>query len=510
MTEAPRAVGAPLEELLRLVGARQAAGPSGTVLTEVCQDSRDVRPGALFVAREGQHGDGAKYLSDALERGATAVLSSKPLEVPSTVASLVHPDPASVLGVLAQRVWGNPARKLRLVGVTGTNGKTTVSWLAAQALEALGAKAALLGTIEQRFGERRWPATHTTPEADALARRMAELVGLGATHLVMEVSSHALSLGRVGGLGFATVGLTNLSVDHLDFHGTMAAYAAAKRALFTDYDSSRRVLNLDDGFGREVSSVTKDLLGYSAKGSTDADLRVVGSELSAEGIVAEVDTPEGELELESPLRGEFNLENLLCALGLVQGLGFSYSKVARALRSAKGAPGRMEPVSGPEGSPAVLVDYAHTPDALVRTLGAVRGWCRGRLLCVFGCGGARDPSKRAPMGEAVATGADVAVLTTDNPRTEQPEAIAAQAATGLLSGGMPRLVAEGLQGAARGYVLELDRRRAIRLAIAAARPGDVVLIAGKGHEPYQQVGHEKRHFDDREEARAALAQRGAR
>lgn len=489
-----------LQELANEIRGARIEGDPGTVVRDIRHDSREVEPGDAFVARRGQRQHGEAFVADALKRGAAALIAVQPVE---GVPTLVVPDPELALAIASSAVWGHPTFALEVVGITGTNGKTTTAWLLEHAMNALGMRPGLVGTVDHRFGPRRWPALHTTPEADDLARRAAAMRDAGATHLVMEVSSHALVLKRVAAVRFQVAALTNVTQDHLDFHGSFEAYADAKRTLFTDLGPAASVLNVDDAVGRSIVPRASRAYTYSASGSQDATLRVTGATFSARGIDARVTVEgQGEIALCSPLVGRHNLENLICALGVLVALDVPASRAAEALSGARGAPGRLERVAA-EGrdAPAVFVDYAHTPDALARVLGALRPMTRGRLVCVFGCGGDRDPTKRAPMGAAVAAGADFALLTTDNPRNEDPAAIAAQAAAGLDAGGLPRVE---VASARRGYLVELDRRRAIELALEGAGPDDVVLIAGKGHEPYQEVRGVRSPFDDRAEAHAVL------
>ncbi|MBL8601234.1 MAG: UDP-N-acetylmuramoyl-L-alanyl-D-glutamate--2,6-diaminopimelate ligase [Myxococcales bacterium] len=499
---APR--GATLEDLrLELAGAT-VWGPADTRVRDVRHDARDVTPGDLFVARQGLKVDGAKYIADAVARGAAAVaVTARPSAWPG-VPCVIVPDAEAALAWMSSHVWAHPTWTLDVLGVTGTNGKTTTTWIVEEVLAALGDRAGLLGTVAQRFGPLSWPATHTTPEADDLARRFAAMLSAGATTAVMEVSSHALSKQRVGAVRFRAAGLTNVTADHLDFHGSLDHYIAAKRSLFDAHAPAVSVLNLDDAVGRSLARTVSGKLGFSVSGDPAAALRVIAGGAHARGITATVATPEGPVSLRSPLRGAHNLENLLCAMGLVSALGYPFARIAEALAGARGAPGRLELVGPSRGAARfdVLVDYAHTADALGQVLGTLKKHVEGRIVCVFGCGGDRDRSKRAPMGEAVGRLADVAILTTDNPRSEDPAAIAADAEAGLVTAG--KRPAGGLFPEGGEYAVVLDRRAAIALAVELAQPGDVVLIAGKGHETYQEALGQRATFDDRVEARAAL------
>jgi UDP-N-acetylmuramoyl-L-alanyl-D-glutamate--2,6-diaminopimelate ligase len=369
-----------------------------------------------------------------------------------------------------------------------------------------------MGTVEYRFESRRWHAAHTTPEAPVIQSIAREMVDAGATHLVMEVSSHGLALHRLRGCAFNVVAFSNLTQDHLDFHGSMAEYAAAKMLLFTDAISqnpgARGVINVDDPFGEEIARAMRHpLLRLSCDPAKVADLKPAAApRLSVHGIEAEITTPVGTVRLSSPLVGAHNLSNLLVALGICLELGADVEKVLERLSTFAAVPGRLERVPC-EGGIAVLVDYAHTPDALARVLAALRPFTTGRLVCVFGCGGDRDSTKRPRMGEIVSRAADVAVVTSDNPRTEIPGAIIEMILPGVVHGGLTRIGAADLEGASRGYIVEPDRAAAISLAVLSARAGDTILIAGKGHEDYQILGTQKVHFDDREQAAAAIAAR---
>ncbi len=496
--------GATLEDLSREVPGAVVHGDAGTRVRDVRHDSRAVESGDLFVVRQGRRADGRDYVRDALARGATALAASAPMEVPVPV--VVVPDPESALARMSSFVWAHPTWTLDVVGITGTNGKTTTAWLTEQALTATGARPGLVGTVVHRYGGREWPALHTTPEADDLARRFAAMRDDGATHVVMEVSSIALTLKRVDAVRFRVAAFTNVTQDHLDFHGTMEAYTAAKRSLFDAHGPGASVLNVDDPIGADIARSVPGAITHSARGHA-ATLSVVRGGQGAHAIDALVRTPEGDVALRSRyLFGAHNVDNLLTALGILGALGIPYAAGARALEAAASAPGRLERVEGPVPVGfTVLVDYAHTPDALERVLTTLRAATEARVVCVFGCGGDRDPAKRGPMGAAVGRRADIAVVTTDNPRTEDPAAIAHAAADGLRVAGMTEV--RGRLPGAREFVVEPDRRAAIALAVDLARPGDVVLIAGKGHEGYQEVHGVRAPFDDRDEARAALGRR---
>jgi UDP-N-acetylmuramoyl-L-alanyl-D-glutamate--2,6-diaminopimelate ligase len=474
-------------------------GDASVRVRGVRHDSRLVEPGDLFVARKGAVFDGSRFVQDAIARGAAAVLANADAFAEGlTVPVLLVDDPQRALGYVASAVYGHPSFSVEVVGVTGTNGKTTVTHLARAAIDgALGAPCCgVLGTIGTMFGSWHAEASRTTPEADELARSLAAMRAHGATYAAMEVSSHALALDRVRGLRFRVAAFTNLTQDHLDFHGTMGLYGEAKARLFTELGPGAAVINVGDPFGLELAQrVRAPLVRVSCRPDVPADIVPVRRNIAADGIEALVRTPAGEVTLASRLIGEHNLENLLVALGIAHALELDLLTAAAALSAEPGVPGRLERCDTPDDDLVALVDYAHTPDALARALQALRAVCgSGKLWCVFGCGGDRDPTKRGPMGEAVARGADFAVVTSDNPRSEDPSAIA-------------EAVVKGVRAAGREPIVELDRRKAIDLAVRSASTGDVVLVAGKGHEDYQVVGSVVNPFDDRIETRRALEQR---
>ncbi len=492
-----------LAELCERGLALEVWGDASVEVTGVRHDSREVEPGDLFVAIPGRTTDGARFVASALARGAAAVAVEARLDV---AAPQLHvADVRRSLGFLAAAVYGDPTEALEVVGLTGTNGKTTTTWIIDEALAALGARPALLGTIESRGPGLREPAPYTTPEGDAIARFARLAADAGATHLVMEVSSHALAQHRADAVRFAVAGFTNLTQDHLDFHATMDAYYEAKARLFRELSPKVAVINVDDPHGarlaREAVGVERRI--RVSRAGAEAEVRAVAATLGREGIRAEVEVLGERVALTSPMIGAHNLENLLLALGCLVALGHPPREAAAALATAKGAPGRLERIDG-LAEVAILVDYAHTPDALARALDALEDITPGRRIVVFGCGGDRDADKRPKMGDAAASRADLAFVTSDNPRTEDPFAI-----LGAIEPAVAKhLPAADLATAARGYEVIEDRRAAIRRAIRVARPGDTVLIAGKGHEDYQLRGAEVLHFDDREEARAAIAALG--
>jgi UDP-N-acetylmuramoyl-L-alanyl-D-glutamate--2,6-diaminopimelate ligase len=469
-----------------------APGAAGIEVTGVQHDSRAVVPGDLFVALRGERFDGRAFAGEAAAGGAAAALGEGGAPAGLAIPWFAAADPRSLLGPLAARAYGHPDRELTMAAVTGTNGKSTVATVLAAVLEAAGRRAGFIGTLGYRLGERAFPGERTTPEASDLFRTLREMRRAGAAAVAMEVSSHALSLGRVAGAAFDVAVFTNLTRDHLEYHGDMEGYFAAKRRLFAHRKpGGRAVVNLDDPYGRRLAAEMPDALTYGEGGMVAA--RDV--DLGTGGIRATFATPRGELAVRSPLLGRYNLENLLAAAAAAEALGLPHAAVARAFAAQRPVAGRMEPVERGQPFP-VYVDYAHTEAALQAALRSARDLSRGRVAVVFGCGGERDPGKRAGMGRIAGELADLAIVTSDNPRREDPLAII-------------RAVEEGLKAAGRDYRAIPDRREAIRAAIetAAAGEGWAVLVAGKGHEEVQVVGERKIPFSDREEIARALEER---
>ena len=495
------------------LGELQSAGVAGVIsgaptqlVTGVQHDSRRVAKGDLFVAVPGETHDGSSFVDDAVARGAVAIMCETLLD--REVPQLTVENARLALGQAAELVYGSPSSELRTVGITGTNGKTTTAYLVKQAIEGASQKAALVGTTGLSLGASEAPSLHTTPEGDDISRFARQSLEEGATHLVLEVSSHGLALHRVDALDFEVAAFTNLSRDHLDFHGTLEAYGECKARLFTELAPAHSVVHVDDPFGARLAGrVEGRLVRCSRRPDTAAEILATSWSATREGIRAKVQTPAGVVDIASPMLGEHNLENLLVALGCAYALGLPVEEVAAAWTTASGSPGRLERVSHP-GDVAVLVDYAHTPDALERALDTMRAITPNRLIAVFGAGGDRDRGKRPEMGRVGVEHADLCVLTSDNPRGEDPRDILAEVEAGAKASGAPELAPEELASSERGFCRVLDRRAAIAAAIRAAKAGDTVLLAGKGHEDYQIIGTERTHFDDREEARSAIAALG--
>ncbi|MBL9103134.1 MAG: UDP-N-acetylmuramoyl-L-alanyl-D-glutamate--2,6-diaminopimelate ligase [Myxococcales bacterium] len=474
-----------------------------TEIVNLAVDSRRVGPGDAFLAVAGLAHDGHAFIATAIAAGARVILLQRGRVAPPAHPHVVLADTASSLPGLAARAFGEPAEHLRLAGVTGTNGKTTVTFLVAAMLAAADRKHARLGTTGDWIVDHAAPAAFTTPFPLDLQRVLADALARGATDLVMEVSSHGLAQGRVAPLRYDAVGLTSFSQDHLDFHGTMDAYLAAKCLLASDYrrPGGVTVAAVDDqpAAAAFLAAAGHDGPVWRASRGADrtADIAVLEDMSDRAGFTVRLRTPAGEGVLRSPLVGAYNLDNLLVALGLALGLGVPLEAALAGLADCRGAPGRLERVQVPGAAgPAVFVDYAHTPDAVARALAAVRPACAGRLWIVLGCGGDRDPSKRPIMGRLAAAGADVLVATSDNPRSEPPPAIVEQMIAGVPAEQRDRVVAI------------VDRAAAIAHAITRAAGDDLVLVAGKGHEDYQVLGAARIHFDDREHAARALAARG--
>jgi UDP-N-acetylmuramoyl-L-alanyl-D-glutamate--2,6-diaminopimelate ligase len=472
----------------------------------VALDSRTVRPGDVFFALAGTRTDGRRHVLEAIGRGARAVVVESDLDTDLGPVPVVRAaSPARLAGLAAACLAGDPSAGLTLVGVTGTNGKTTTTYLLEAIWRAHGLRPGVLGTISYRFDGRARPAPLTTPDGPTLQALLVEMRAAGTTHVAMEVSSHALVQERVAGCRFDAAVLTNVTRDHLDFHGDLERYAEAKASLFRDHLPSGgksapvAILNADDPFGAQLAaSLAVRRVCYARRASAEVRAREVETRLAGtQGVLEFGGEP---LAFFCPLVGAPHVENVLAAAATAWALGTPLSAIAHGLATLEPPAGRLEQIAGPGFT--VVVDYAHTPDALARALAVLRPLAAARLIAVFGCGGDRDRGKRPLMGEAAARASDLVVLTSDNPRTEDAGRILSDIEQGVRAAGMTVLPSGSRAG--RGYLIEPDRRAAIRLAIGLARPGDIVLLAGKGHEDYQIVGTEKRHLDDREEVRRVL------
>lgn len=491
-----------LNELASQLLIRCIVGDPAMNITSLASDSRLAQPGCLFFCLPGLKDDGHRFALQALERGAVALVTAR--ELAHSVTQLIVPDTRQALAMLADYYYGRPSHKLRPIGVTGTNGKTTTTYLIERILADAGGNPGVIGTIETRYGGRRYPMSGTTPDSLELQGIFKSMVDAGTDRCVMEVSSHALEQGRVKGCRFRTAVFTNLTQDHLDYHGSMEKYERAKGLFFSRlgnvyFDDPKQrtfaVLNADDPVAASFAKLTSaETITYGI--DNEAQLRASDVRISASGTSFKLDSFRGSRDVNLKLVGKFNVYNALGALGAAICEGIDLQLAVRSLERISGVPGRVEPVDAGQAF-AVIVDYAHTPDGLENVLRTVKELAKRRVICVFGCGGDRDRAKRPIMGRIAAVYADAVIVTSDNPRTEDPYFIMRQIEEGLISASVER----------EKYVLEPDRRAAIEKAVEMASPGDVVLIAGKGHETYQLIGGVAYDFDDRLVAKEAIRSR---
>ncbi|OGU01113.1 MAG: UDP-N-acetylmuramoyl-L-alanyl-D-glutamate--2,6-diaminopimelate ligase [Geobacteraceae bacterium GWC2_48_7] len=502
-----------LADLLEPLDYHELTGDAATEISSLTCNSRQVRPGSLFFALPGVTADGHDYIAAAVEAGAAAVLLEDPSKAPSEIPWVRVADGRSAMAQLAAFFYGNPTSTLPLIGITGTNGKTTTTYLIEAILAAAGIPSAVLGTISYRFGDQRIEASHTTPESLELQSIFRTLADAGAKGFVMEVSSHALEQRRVDGCQFDVGIFTNLTRDHLDYHSTMEAYLSSKLRLFTELlrptpekPARKAVINLDDGYGAIIAA--QAACPVITFGIQQGDVRTSDASFSVSGITATVFTPAGRFSFSSPLLGRFNLSNILAAISAGVALDLPLAAIKQGIEHHSTVPGRVERVIN-DHNVTVLVDYAHTGDALENILSTVKQLGPPRLITVFGCGGDRDPGKRPVMGRIAAEFSDLAIATSDNPRTEDPLLILSQIKEGILPLGIKEYSQEELEEGFRekGFIMLENRRDAIKLASRVARAGDLILIAGKGHEDYQIIGRTKHHFDDREEVAKAFEER---
>ena len=494
----------PLSELLAGIAPADALAACGDIVVRgLTLDSRRVREGDAFFALAGTTAHGITFAPKAVANGAVVVLAEKAKNAPAIAAveqaagapEIWIDDLHDQVGEIAARFFARPSESLRVIGVTGTNGKTSIVQLLAAALDGLGARAATIGTLGAglvgaiREGER------TTPDAISVQALLAEFRDAGASHVAMEVSSHAVSQGRVNAVTFDVAAFTNLTRDHLDYHGTMEAYGAAKARLFAWPNLRAAVINIDDAFGRKLAADLPAHVQSLRYGVDNANAEIVATTVrtSGDGLHFHLSTPWGDGDIATKLLGRFNVANLLAVAGCLGALGYGFAQIRAALTNARPVIGRMNRLGGGT-APLVVVDYAHTPDALEQALANLRAHCDGRLICVFGAGGERDQGKRPQMAAIAERLADRVIVTDDNPRSEDGEAIVAQ-------------IVAGFAHRDARIVIQRDRARAIALALREAKPGDIVLIAGKGHEPYQEIGGIKHPFDDLAVARRALEAR---
>jgi len=507
-----------LKDLLQTVDVQSVAAPAlqgsreweAVEVASVHCRAQEVRSGGIFVAVKGLVSDGHAYIDQAIAQGAAAVVVQRPIDCDAVVIQVA--DTRRALALLADRFYGHPSQRLFVVGITGTNGKTTTAFLVEQILVMQGLNVGVIGTINYRYAGRVFDNPVTTPESLDLQGILAEMVSAGVTHVVMEVSSHAIDLARIAGCYMDIGVFTNLSQDHLDYHGDMDGYWACKQRFFTEYLPAsaahkrvHAVINTDDPRGRELASkLAMPVLMTGCTGDEDVWAEAVVCDL--DGIQARLHTPQGSAEIRSPLIGPHNLENILSAVGVSIAAGQDLAAIQAGIAATSCVPGRLEKIPSSTGR-HVYVDYAHTPAALENVLMALKALTAHRIICVFGCGGNRDRAKRPQMGAIAGAYSDLVVITSDNPRDEPPLDIISQIESGVVVKGVLQCrmadLARGFDH--KGYVIEPDRRNAIRLAINISQVGDTVLIAGKGHETYQIIGHQTVAFDDRDEARQALA-----
>ena len=506
-----------LKRLLKGVRTRDVRGDSPREIGGISYDSRSVCPGDLFVALRGQQRDGHQFVHQAIEKGAIAVVTESGWNGDDTgwdVARIRVPDSRRALSKLAANFYGHPSEKMNVIGITGTNGKTTTSFLLESILLEAGAQPGVIGTVNYRFPGHVHTAPMTTPESLDLMRWLRKMADAGVTDVVMEVSSHALVQGRVEDCMFRVAVFTNISRDHLDYHANMDAYFQAKSILFRCLGKGEpsaprcAVINMDDPKGRELTRLVRGpRLSYGL--GQDCQVRADQLQASRRGLSAKLITPAGAMEIQSSLIGQFNVYNILAAAAAAISLGIGLEAIDRGVRRLSRIPGRLEMVPNKRGL-AIVVDYAHTPDALQKVLETLRPITEGRLITVFGCGGDRDKGKRAEMGRVAGTLSDVVFITSDNPRTEDPLAIVSQIEEGVAQTRM-RLSDDSGQGvdpSASVYFMEPDRRLAIERAVHMAGPRDWVLIAGKGHEDYQIIGTTRNPFDDRKVSAGAASGEG--
>ena len=475
-----------LKELLQGIPVLETNADLQMNIEAVAYDSRKVTKGSLFVAITGFASDGNRFIPMALEKGAAVVVTARKPE--GEIPYVLVESDRYALAMIGTNFYGHPAKSMTMIGVTGTNGKTSVTLLLKHVLEkTLGAKVGLIGTMENLVGDEVIPTERTTPESFELQALFARMRDAGCTHVVMEVSSHALTLDRVGGVHFDVAAFTNLTEDHLDFHKTMEAYCEAKAELFGRCDAA--VINVDDGYAPAMlAKANCPVTTYSLH---RGDLRAENLELHAEGIHFDALHGDVSVPVSLGIPGKFTVYNAMAVLGIAGALGISLTDAAAALVSAKGVKGRIEVVPTPETPYSVLIDYAHTPDGLENVLTSVKYFCKGRVIAVFGCGGDRDPIKRPIMGRIGVTESDFAIITSDNPRTEAPMAIIED-------------ILKGVSEDMGDYIVVPERRNAIRYAMDIAKKDDIIILAGKGHETYQEIGGVKYHLDEREEVAAHL------
>ena len=500
-------------QLLKLIEGLKLREVKGNIYTDIkgiAHNSKNIGDDYLFVALKGFREDGHHYLSEAISSGAKAAIVEENQISEEGIAIIKVPDTRVALAQASSCFYQHPSNKLKVIGITGTNGKTTISYLLESILKTAGYHPGVIGTIDYRFGEHQQDAFNTTPDALFLQRIMREMVEDNTTHLILEVSSHALEQYRVEGINFDVAVFTNLTAEHLDYHKSMENYSKAKTLLFTHYinQSSKRktyaVINQDDPLGKSLCRTTKaQLFRYGLR--EGIEIKAKDIRLKNDGLYALVSTPCGEVEINSSLLGDFNISNILAAVGVAITQDIPLNTINQGIANLKSVPGRLERVPNKDGL-TILVDYAHTSDALDHVLTMLKSLQPGKLVAIFGCGGDRDQTKRGPMGKIATSKSDFTIITSDNPRTEDPMDIIEQIESGIEKSTTKKYRLQELANIdhGKGYTIIRDRREAIRIAVSLVKPGDILLIAGKGHEDYQIIGNKKHHFSDREEIMETL------
>lgn len=482
---------------------------SDPTIDSIHYDSRDVQPGGLFVAIPGFVSDGHDFIDTAIEKGARVIMAQRPVDKNATIVEVEST--RNALAALSSKFYQNPSEHLVIIGITGTNGKTTITFLLENILSAAGHTPGVIGTINYRYAGKTFDNPRTTPESMDLQRIMAEMLQHNVTHVIVEVASHGIELHRIDNTWLDVAVFTNLTQDHLDFHGDIETYWACKKKLFTSHlmtgpkkDKARAVINLDDPRGKELIQAL-NLATISVGTSSDNAVFCKDFNLDLNGITGTLSTPDGNFTFSSDLIGKYNLENILCAVGVGVALKLSPEKIKKGIQTAPAIPGRLERIRN-NLQRHVYVDYAHTPDALESVLNALNSLATHKIICVFGCGGDRDQGKRPKMGKIAGERSDLAIITSDNPRTEPPTKIIEQILEGTRSLISNEYTPDDLKNGftEKGYVVEPDREKAIALGITVSKPGDIVLIAGKGHETYQILDTKTIPFDDRLMAEKAL------
>ncbi len=500
-----------LDKLIERVGTVKVTGDTAIEIGGIFYDSREVIPGGLFFAVRGLKTDGHNFIDDAVAKGAAAVVVEEDIEIPG-VTTVRVPDSRAAMGTFAASFYDHPSMDLKLIGVTGTNGKTTVCYITEEIIRAANKSPGVIGTIDYRYLRKSIVPPHTTPEAADLLKLMREMVESGVTHVAMEVSSHALDLNRVDPCMFDAVVFTNLTQDHLDYHGTMEEYFESKARFFTELINRDKktvsVINVDDPWGKKlVSRIDGKVVTFGL--DRGADIYPAAFESDTGGVWGKIVTPGGSFDFRSNLLGRHNIYNILSAVGAALGAGIEMEAVRRGINGKITVPGRLEAVDRGQDF-LVLVDYAHTDDALKNVLSTLKPLTEGRLITLFGCGGDRDKNKRPKMAAAAARLSDRVIVTSDNPRTEEPDKIIEDILEGFEGAEIEKVepAPGSFEGKGRAYTVIPDRRDAIAFAVSEAKKGDIVLVAGKGHEDYQIIGTKKYPFDDRIEAEKGLKDRG--